>query len=59
MVTNLEYCSKHIKSFQGFDRTGKEKKNKFLELHVGDENKKGPIETAKALEGFFERRGKT
>jgi len=54
MVTNLEHCSKHIKSFQGFDRTGKEKNNNFLELHVGNEKKKRPIETAKALEGFFE-----
>ncbi len=35
MVTNLKYCSKHIKSFQGFDRTGKEKKNELLELYVG------------------------
>ena len=32
--------------------------NELLKLYVWDEKKKGPIETAKPLEGFFERRGK-
>ena len=42
MVTNIEYCSKHIKSFHAFGTTAKEKKNELLELCVGDEKKKGP-----------------
>jgi hypothetical protein len=33
---------------------GQEKKYELLELYIGDEKKKGPIEAAKALEGFFE-----
>lgn len=35
--------------------TGKEKKNELLNPYVWDEKKKGHIETAKALESFFER----
>jgi hypothetical protein len=55
MVTNIEYCSKHIKSFHAFETTAKEKKNELLELCVGDEKKKGPIETAKPLEASLEQ----
>jgi hypothetical protein len=59
MVTNIEYCSKHIKSFHAFETTVKEKKNELLELCVGDEKKKGPIETAKPLEASLEHEKKT
>jgi hypothetical protein len=53
MVTNIEYCSKHIKSFHAFGTTAKEKKNELLELCVGDEKKKGPHRDCKTTGGFF------
>jgi hypothetical protein len=37
MTTNLEYYSKHIKSFQGL--IGQEKKNELLDLYLGDEKR--------------------
>jgi hypothetical protein len=53
MVKNIEYCSKHIKSFHAFGTTAKEKKNELLELCVGDEKKKGPHRDCKTTGGFF------
>jgi hypothetical protein len=55
MVTNIEYCSKHIKSFHAFETTTKEKKNELLELYVGMRRRKDPIETAKPLEASLEQ----
>jgi hypothetical protein len=47
MVQNQNTASKYIKSFQGFEGTGR-KDDELLKLYVYDEKREGPLESAKA-----------
>jgi hypothetical protein len=49
------YTSNLFKVLMGQEK----KKNELLKLYIWDEKKKGPIDTAKALEASLERREKT